>query len=57
MGFASPLHALKSLLAYAFAPKSKLPLLPLNPELGQMSFESYLQLRKGLRPKEKERQR
>lgn len=38
----SPRHALKSLAAYAFAPKSKLPLLPLNPELGQRSFEFYL---------------
>lgn len=32
-------RALKSLVAYAFASKSKLPLLSLNLELGQMSFE------------------
>lgn len=37
-----PLCALKSLVADAFANKSKVPLLPINPEFEQITSVSYL---------------
>lgn len=42
LSFPEPAACLKSLVVCAFTHRSRLPLLPINPEFGQMSFESYL---------------